>query len=73
MNQEKWASGWIDDVVGVIIVRGHGSVRRTVRAQHTCTSSWISFVREVSFVREGSAFRDSRRCANLYESHLLPA
>jgi hypothetical protein len=35
MNQEKRAGGGIDDVVGGIIVRGHGSVRRTMRAQHT--------------------------------------
>jgi hypothetical protein len=35
MNQEKRAGGGIDDVVGGIIVRGHGSVRRAVRAQHT--------------------------------------
>jgi hypothetical protein len=34
MNQEKRDGGWIDAVVGVIIVAGSGAVRRAVRAQH---------------------------------------
>jgi hypothetical protein len=34
INQEKRDGGWIDAVVGVIIVAGSGAVRRAVRAQH---------------------------------------